>query len=106
MKFSNHIKKSFFYLTLLITSFSSAQDISVHDPVMIKQKDTYYLYCTGEGISVFSSKDLKKWNKAYDKHQEAYEAYKSLPEEVDAWRIGGQVKEEIRKFQVIKYFNH
>lgn len=63
MKFSNHIKKSFFYLTLLITSFSSAQDISVHDPVMIKQKDTYYLYCTGEGISVFSSKDLKKWNK-------------------------------------------
>jgi len=39
-----------------------AQDITVHDPVMIKQKDTYYLYCTGKGISVFSSKDMKIWN--------------------------------------------
>jgi beta-xylosidase len=63
MKFSKHIKKTFFFLTLLISCFSSAQDITVHDPVMIKQKDTYYLYCTGKGISVFSSKDLKNWNK-------------------------------------------
>lgn len=36
---------------------------SVHDPVMIKEKDTYYLFCTGFGISVFSSKDLKNWRK-------------------------------------------
>lgn len=36
-------------------------DISVHDPVMIKQGDTYYLFCTGRGISVFSSKDMKVW---------------------------------------------
>ncbi len=49
-------------VTLLVCWFSSAQDITVHDPVMIKQKDTYYLYCTGRGISVFSSKDLKNWN--------------------------------------------
>jgi beta-xylosidase len=63
MKFSKHIQNPFFFLALLITYFSSAQDISVHDPVMIKQKDTYYLYCTGRGISVFSSKDLKTWNK-------------------------------------------
>ena len=63
MKFYKQIRNPFFFLTLLITFFSSAQDISVHDPVMIKQKDTYYLYCTGEGISVFSSKDLKNWNK-------------------------------------------
>ena len=63
MKISKHIKNPFFFLTLMITFFSSAQDISVHDPVMIKQKDTYYLYCTGTGISVFSSKDLKKWTK-------------------------------------------
>ena len=39
-----------------------AQNISVHDPVMIKEKDTYYLYCTGKGISVFSSKDMKTWS--------------------------------------------
>ncbi len=36
---------------------------SVHDPVMIKEKDTYYLFCTGFGISVWSSKDLKSWRK-------------------------------------------
>jgi arabinan endo-1,5-alpha-L-arabinosidase len=35
----------------------------VHDPVMIKEKDTYYLFCTGFGISVFSSKDMKNWRK-------------------------------------------
>lgn len=33
----------------------------VHDPVMAKQGDTYYLFATGEGVSVMSSKDLKTW---------------------------------------------
>lgn len=33
----------------------------VHDPVMAKQGDTYYLFATGDGISVMSSKDLKTW---------------------------------------------
>ena len=55
-------KNIFLLLTLLVSYFSSAQDITVHDPVMIKQKDIYYLYCTGQGISVFSSKDMKNWN--------------------------------------------
>ena len=63
MKFSKRLQKAFFFPVLLMSFFASAQDISVHDPVMIKQKDTYYLYCTGKGISVFSSKDLKTWNK-------------------------------------------
>lgn len=36
-------------------------NIQADDPAMIKQEDTYYLFCTGEGISVFSSKDMKKW---------------------------------------------
>ena len=62
MKYYKYIQNPFFFLTLLISFFSSAQDITVHDPVMMKQKDTYYLYCTGKGISVFSSKDLKNWN--------------------------------------------
>lgn len=35
----------------------------VHDPVMIKQGDTYYLFCTGRGVTVMSSKDLKEWKK-------------------------------------------
>ncbi|WP_140487840.1 arabinan endo-1,5-alpha-L-arabinosidase [Flavobacterium sp. GSA192] len=63
MKSSKKIQNLFLSLVVLIGYSSLAQDISVHDPVMIKQKDTYYLYCTGRGISVFSSKDLKNWNK-------------------------------------------
>jgi beta-xylosidase len=50
-------------LLLIMTASVWAQEISVHDPVLIKQNETYYLYCTGEGISVFSSKDLINWNK-------------------------------------------
>lgn len=38
-----------------------AQSIIVHDPVMIRQNDTYYIFCTGNGISVFSSIDMKSW---------------------------------------------
>ena len=33
----------------------------VHDPVLAREGDTYYLYCTGQGISSFSSKDLSVW---------------------------------------------
>lgn len=33
----------------------------VHDPVMAMQDGTYYLFCTGHGISMFSSKDMKEW---------------------------------------------
>ncbi|MFZ0430972.1 MAG: arabinan endo-1,5-alpha-L-arabinosidase [Acidobacteriota bacterium] len=40
---------------------AQAVDIRVHDPVMIRQDGTYYLFCTGRGISVFSSPDLKDW---------------------------------------------
>lgn len=32
-----------------------------HDPVMAKEGDTYYMFCTGRGISVFSSKDMENW---------------------------------------------
>lgn len=39
------------------------RETPVHDPVMIKQGDKYYLFCTGGGISVFSSKDMKNWRK-------------------------------------------
>ncbi|MFB6320739.1 family 43 glycosylhydrolase [Saccharicrinis sp. FJH54] len=35
----------------------------VHDPVMMKQGDTYYVFSTGWGISVQSSKDLKSWER-------------------------------------------
>ncbi len=57
-----NLKTQLLLLLLIVTVSTWAQNITVHDPVMIKQKDTYYLYCTGKGISVFSSKDLKNWN--------------------------------------------
>ncbi len=40
-----------------------SRTISVHDPVMARHKDTYYLFCTGFGVSVFSSTDLKEWKR-------------------------------------------
>lgn len=60
------------YLTRLLCGFFAvffsltiqAQDkISVHDPVMIRQDSLYYLFCTGWGISVWSSPDMLVWNK-------------------------------------------
>lgn len=33
----------------------------VHDPVMIRQGARYYLFCTGMGISVWSSADMEHW---------------------------------------------
>ncbi|MDI1256970.1 MAG: arabinan endo-1,5-alpha-L-arabinosidase [Flavobacterium sp.] len=33
----------------------------VHDPVMIEQDGIYYVFCTGKGISMFSSKDKQEW---------------------------------------------
>lgn len=36
----------------------------VHDPHIIKEGDTYYLFSTGQGISVRTSKDLRVWKGA------------------------------------------
>ncbi len=33
----------------------------VHDPVIIRQDSSYYVFCTGFGISVFTSKDRMHW---------------------------------------------
>jgi arabinan endo-1,5-alpha-L-arabinosidase len=58
---------SFVIITVVLTTLVHAQDdqtnIPVHDPVMIKQDSIYYLFCTGRGISVWSSKDRIKWKK-------------------------------------------
>ncbi len=58
-----------FRFILLIVWFSpflvKAQmtDIRVHDPVMAQFEGKYYLYCTGMGISVYSSTDMKNWER-------------------------------------------
>ena len=44
------------------TAWSQTQPtIPAHDPVMIRQDGTYYLFCTGPGISMWSSPDRKTW---------------------------------------------
>ncbi len=49
------------YIIFQINVYSQKLDISVHDPVMIKQDGIYYLFCTGSGIKIFSSPDMKNW---------------------------------------------
>ena len=56
--------------------YSQAEKIQVHDPVMIKQADTYYLFCTGMGISMWSSKDMLTWKRE-----------KQVFEKAPAWAI-------------------
>jgi len=38
-------------------------NISVHDPVIIQQDSMYHIFCTGRGISHWSSTDLMHWQK-------------------------------------------
>jgi arabinan endo-1,5-alpha-L-arabinosidase len=35
--------------------------VSIHDPAMAKEGDTYYLFSSGPGITFYSSKDMKAW---------------------------------------------
>lgn len=40
---------------------AQAKQVSIHDPVMAKEGDTYYLFSTGPGITFYRSQDLKTW---------------------------------------------
>jgi len=65
--------KTFFIIVLILCSFTHSYtqdtinslkgDIRVHDPVMIKQGDTYYVFHTGRGISIKTSKDRIHWKR-------------------------------------------
>src|SRR4028119_1519117 len=35
----------------------------VHDPVLAKEGDTYYLFCTGRGVGVHTSKEMVTWER-------------------------------------------
>jgi arabinan endo-1,5-alpha-L-arabinosidase len=53
-------------LALSVAGYAAAADrpqVSIHDPVMAKEGDTYYLYSTGPGITFYSSKDMKHWER-------------------------------------------
>jgi len=57
------------FIWILGWNFANAQrrpidpPYGIHDPVMIKQDSIYYLFCTGMGISCYSSPDLKHWKR-------------------------------------------
>ena len=44
-----------------LIGMAQSRNISVHDPVMIRQDGVYYVFCTGNGISMFSSPDMVNW---------------------------------------------
>lgn len=37
------------------------RQVSIHDPVLAQEGDTYYLFSTGPGITFYSSRDLTTW---------------------------------------------
>lgn len=40
---------------------AAARQVSIHDPVMAREGDTYYLFSTGPGITLYSSRDRTTW---------------------------------------------
>ena len=63
MKFTKYYATFLVFFSVLISCAQTDRPIT-HDPVVAKQGDTYYLFCTGPGITSFTSKDLKTWTKA------------------------------------------
>jgi arabinan endo-1,5-alpha-L-arabinosidase len=65
MRLPNSIARSLHLLgisTLLcITSLTHAKQVDVHDPVMTREGDTWYLFSTGPGITIYSSTDRINW---------------------------------------------
>jgi arabinan endo-1,5-alpha-L-arabinosidase len=61
-------------------TLSPTRQTPVHDPVLIRQDSTYYLFCTGFGITVYSSKDRATWKKEKPVFAEAPQwAVKAIP---------------------------
>ncbi len=53
--------KWIFAAGMLLAQAALAGQVSVHDPVMAREGETYYLYSTGPGITFYSSKDMVNW---------------------------------------------
>jgi arabinan endo-1,5-alpha-L-arabinosidase len=58
-----HLYTVLIFLFVVFGSCAQTEKPITHDPVVAKQGDTYYLFCTGPGITRFMSKDLKTWTK-------------------------------------------
>jgi len=46
---------------LCYCSTALAIQVEVHDPVMTREGDTYYVFSTGPGITYYASEDLENW---------------------------------------------
>ncbi len=60
-------KNSIISIIIICFCFANAKAqtplIAVHDPVIIKQDSVYYIFCTGRGIGVWSSTNMKDWKR-------------------------------------------
>ncbi len=48
-------------LALLAATAAPAGQVEVHDPVMAREGDTFYVFSTGPGITFYASDDLEHW---------------------------------------------
>ncbi|MDF3124125.1 arabinan endo-1,5-alpha-L-arabinosidase [Rheinheimera sp. 1928-s] len=55
------LRLALFSSTMLLANPLQAEQVSIHDPVMAKEKSQYFLYSTGPGITFYQSSDLKNW---------------------------------------------
>ena len=46
---------------MLLLNPLKAEQVSIHDPVLAKEKGQYFLYSTGPGITFYQSSDLTNW---------------------------------------------
>ncbi len=70
------IRKKILFLLIIscsigLSGVAQQQDIIVHDPSIIKEGDTYHIFCTGLGITHWYSTDLKHWTKGKPVFQKA-----------------------------------
>ena len=49
-------------LSASLMACANAKQVEVHDPVMAKEGDTYYVFSTGPGITYYESKDMENWS--------------------------------------------
>jgi arabinan endo-1,5-alpha-L-arabinosidase len=50
-----------FFAGVLLTGAVHGRQVSIHDPVLAREGNTYYLFSTGPGITFYSSPDLINW---------------------------------------------
>lgn len=48
-------------LGLSVASTACARQVEVHDPVMAREGETYYVFSTGPGVTIYASDDLVHW---------------------------------------------